>query len=258
MHGVSLAGLVLLGSATWSLGRERPGSPPPVQSVPSLAVPQGSDPAQARELESLRLRLKELEARLQAATVLGTSSPGQPDLASAVLAALDDPRVVRKVQELAGKSMEQSMMGSAVDMPGGFSTLTDPMKTLALQDAQKTMLDEILASSQKTTTEIMNRLHNEQTTLEDVNAAIRRHREEVDARARAMLTAEQAKKYDDMRKPMGIAMRLGGKGGLTRQGIDGLGQVTELNPAESSSLGMDIETFIHRIRTPDPEGVPGR
>src|SRR5262245_54601678 len=107
LHGLSLAACAALGAGLWSLKQE----PPPAAPAPAPAIrpatPDPKVPALERELESLRLRVKELEASRgdSRTAALGAAGTASSPAAATLLAALDDPKVQEKLRGVAGTQL---------------------------------------------------------------------------------------------------------------------------------------------------------
>lgn len=195
LHTVSLGAALLLTAGFWSL---RTQASPQVPAVPPTRIEARPDPRVAelgREVESLRLRLAELEA---ARPVPASSVAPAAEAGDAVMAALDRPEVQEKLKRLAGPSTHyqwadhRSLWGR-----GGVEEM---MK--GLNEAQRDGTGKAIAESRERIGDVARRVHGKELTKEQGKDEIARIRAETDARVMALLSAEQYAAYQEHIAPM--------------------------------------------------------
>ena len=210
LHSASLLACAALGAGFWTLKQEPP--PAPATRVPSAAAPipvadDGKVRTLEREVESLRLRLKDLEASRGSAPLAQVQPSGTPAPAASsasLLAALDDPKVQEKLRKVSGIEMFNGDQGMA-DLPFVMQAANDQgdiFHGMDLNPMQKDLLGTILKESGQQIGELFQKVGKKELTNDQALSQLERSRTDADARAHAVLTEAQFKDYQERLKDM--------------------------------------------------------
>lgn len=161
-----------------------PQAPGPMPSPPEARNPESA--ALAREIESLRLRVAELE-RLPAPTV---AAPVAPPAA----AFLEDPAVQARLRQI--------LSAPAAPVPSVPSRPVGPFEGLGLDPGRQEALTRLMEESSQHLQSVIGRLRCGEWTRAQARAETQRHRIETDARVRTLLSEPEFARYAALVAPM--------------------------------------------------------
>lgn len=235
LHAASLTACAALAVGLWNLKPE-----PPAPAAASAALPTAADPkvgALESELESLRLRVKELEASRGASSLASAPAAGSaPSPAAAtLLAALDDPKVQEKLRASVLPPGGRFSSGGGSFPMQVLSHLGDPgdlFQGMELNPMQKDLLEKIVQESQQQIGELFGKLENKTWTKDQARDELARRRADADARAKGVLTEAQFKTYQDRLRPLRM---------MTDARLDGGKSVTVYHTSDGVDIGTSVD-----------------